>query len=186
MAAIVQTLIGAQGDGAALTNSTSATSLLPSQAKLTLPANYLDFVGRTFKVRVAGRVSNIVTTPGTLTLDIRFGSTVVFNGGAVQFSTTAHTSVPWVWDVDLTVRAVGSSATLIGQGMIFSQAVSISGADLIGTHSMLLTPNTAPVVGNTFDSTAAQVIDMFGKFSIGDPGNSITVHQFKVQSDVLF
>lgn len=186
MAAILQSLITAQTSGSALANSTVATTILPSQAKLTLPANYLDYIGRSFRVMAAGRVSNIVTTPGTLTLDLRLGATVVFNGAAMQFSTTAHTDVPWMWEVELTVRAIGASASLMGQGVFFSQAASISGADPTTGHSLLLTPNTAPVVGNTFDSTASLVLDMFAKFSVNDPGNSITLHQFKVQGDPLY
>lgn len=186
MAAILQSLITAQGDGPALANTTTATSILSAQAKLTLPANYLDYIGRSFRVVAAGRISNIVTTPGTMTLDLRLGATVVFNGAAMQLSTTAHTSVPWLWEVELTVRAIGSAASLMGQGVFMSQAASISGADSTTGHSLLLTPNTAPAVGNTFDSTTSLVLDMFGKWSVGDPANSITVHQFKVQGDPLY
>lgn len=186
MAAILQSLITAQSDGTALANSTSATSILPAQAKLTFPANYLDYIGRSFRVVAAGRISNIVTTPGTLTLDLRLGSTVVFNGGAMQLSTTAHTTVPWWWEVELTVRAVGSAASLMGQGIFFSQAASISGADPTTGHSLLLTPNTAPAVGNTFDSTASLTLDCFAKFSVADPANAVTLHQFKVQGDPLY
>ncbi len=186
MAGLVQSLISAQGDGAALANTVSATSLLPTQAKLTLPANYLDYVGRRLHVTAQGRVSNIVTTPGTLTLDLRLGSTVVFNGGAMQVSTTAHTTVPWWWEVDLTVRLVGSAAVLMGQGLFFSQAANVSSVDSITGHSFLMTPNTAPAVGTSFDSGASQILDLFGKWSVNDPGNSITLHQYEVQSNVLY
>ena len=186
MAGIVQSLVSAQSDGAALANSTSATSLLPGQAKLTLPANYLDYIGRRLRVTAQGRVSNIVTTPGTLTLDLRLGSTVVFNGGAMQMSTTAHTDVPWWWEVVMTVRVIGGSAALMGQGMFHSQAASISAADPTSGHSFLMTPNTAPANGSTFDSTTGLVLDLFGKWSVNDPGNSITLHQYEVQSNVLY
>lgn len=182
MSAIVQSLISAQGDGSALASSTSATSLLPAQAKLTIPANYLDYVGRKVKVSAQGRISNIVTTPGTMTLDLRLGGTVVFNGGAMQLSTTAHTNVPWWWTVELTLRATGSAATFIGQGLFFSQAASISTSDPTSGHSVLLTPNSAPATGNTFDATSALVLDLFGKWSVSDPANSITLHQYEVQS----
>jgi hypothetical protein len=186
MPGLLTSIITAQGDGTALANSTSATSILPAAAKFTFPANYLDFVGRKLRVTAQGRLSNIVTTPGTLTLDLRLGATVVFNGGAMQMSTTAHTSVPWWWEVEVTVRAIGSSASLMGQGMFFSQAASISGADPTTGHSFLMTPNTAPAVGNTFDSTAALALDLFAKFSVNDAANSITLHQYEVQSNVSY
>lgn len=184
MASYVTSIVAAQGDGTALSNSTTATSLLPAAAKVTIPANFFDFVGRWVKVTAHGRISNIVTTPGTLILDLRLGATVVFNGVAMQLSTTAHTSVPWWWDVFLTVRAIGSSANLMGQSRFFSQAASISGADPTTGHSFLMAPNSAPAVGSNFDSTAALVLDLFGKFSVADAANSITLHQYEVQTNI--
>lgn len=179
-----QSLVSAQGAGSALSNSTAATSILSPQAKFTLPANFLDFVGRRLKVRAHGQVSNIVTTPGTLTLDLRLGGTVIFSGGAMQLSTTAHTTVPWSWEVDLTLRATGSSANFMGQGLFFSQAANISGADPSTGHSFLMTPNSTPAVGNNFDATAAQQLDCYGTFSVANAGNALTLQQFGVDTDV--
>jgi hypothetical protein len=174
----------AQGDGATLSNSTSATSLLPAQSKRTIQANEIDNIGRWFRITAYGKISNIVTTPGTLILDIRLGAAVVFNGAAMQLSTTAHTDVPWKWEVMMVARTLGSSATMIGQSVFHSQAVSVSGADPTTGHSYLMAPNTAPAAGSSFDSTAALVLDLFGKFSIGDPGNSITCNGYLVESNL--
>lgn len=182
MPGLVQSLITAQVAGAALNTSATATSLLPAQAKLTLPTNYFNDIGRPLRIRASGKLSNIVTTPGTLTMDIRFGATVVFNGGAMQMSTTAHTDVPWWWEVWMTLRASGSSANFMGQSVFTSQAVSISGADPTTGHSILMAPNTAPAVGSNFDATALQQIDLFGKFSISNAANSITLEQYEVFS----
>lgn len=186
MPSLVQSVIAAQSDGSALTNSTAATSILPSHAKWTVPANFLDYIGRRLKIAAHGRISNLVTTPGTLTLDFRMGGTVAFNGGAMQLSTTAHTNVPWKFEADLTVRVVGAVAQFMGQGLFFSQAISISGADPTVGHSFLLAPNSAPAVGTAFDATAALVLDMFAKWSIADSANSITLHQYEVQTNVLY
>ena len=76
-------------DGSALTNSTTATSLLPASRKFTLPSYFFDTIGKTLRFRASGRISTVVTTPGTLTLDIRLGSVVVFNGGAMSLGRTA-------------------------------------------------------------------------------------------------
>jgi hypothetical protein len=159
---------------------------LPAQAKLTFPANYFDYVGRRMKITAQGQISNIVTTPGTLILDLRLGGTVVFNGAAMQLSTTAHTSVPWWWEVELTLRAAGSAANFMGQSKFISQAVSISGADPTTGHSIVLAPNTAPAVGTNFDATAAMQLDLFAKFSVSDAANAITLQQFEAQSNVLY
>src|SRR4051794_15419391 len=112
-----EALITSQVDGTALNTSTTATSIIPAAAKYTLPANFFS-IGKSIKITAAGRLSNIVTTPGTLTLDVRLGSVVAFNGGAMQLSTTAHTTLPIWIEILLTCRSIGSGtgATLIGQG----------------------------------------------------------------------
>lgn len=179
-----EALITAQVDGGALTNtSATPTSLLPPAAKFTLPANYF-YIGKMLRITACFRVSNVVTTPGTLTLDIRFGSTVVFNGGAMQMSTTAHTNLPLWWDVLLTCRAIGNStnSNLMGQSKAHSQVLNISGADSTQTHSTLLAPNAAPAVGTGFDSTATQAVDLFGTFSVSTATTSITLHQFLLEA----
>jgi hypothetical protein len=182
-----ETLINSQVDGSALASSTTATSLLPPAARYTLPANYLQ-IGRMFRIKFAGRLSNIVTTPGTITFDVRMGPTsniVVFNGGAMQMSTTAHTNVPIVGEVTLTCRAIGNStnANFMGQGWALSQALSLTAvADSTTTPAHLLMPNTAPAVGTGFDSTVAMVVDLYGTFSINNAGNSVTIHQYSLEA----
>jgi hypothetical protein len=182
MPGLVQLLMSSQVAGAALAASTSATSLLPAQAKMTFPTNYFNDIGRPLIVHAQGKLSNIVTTPGTLILDLRLGATVVFNGAAMQMSTTAHTDVPWWWEAELTLRAVGSAANFMGASKFTCQAVSVSGADPTTGHSVLMAPNTAPAVGSNFDATALMQLDLFGKFSVSDAANSITLEQFKVFS----
>src|SRR6185503_17170009 len=178
-----QMVISQQADGPALSNSNAATSILLGQAKFLFPANFWEFVGMGLHVYAAGRLSNIVTTPGTLTLDLRLGGTVVFNGGAMQLSTTAHTNVPWEWSVNLTLRATGTTGNFIGQGNMTSQAINISGADPTTGHSTLETPNTNPAVGNNVDLTAALALDLFATFSIANSANLIQTTQFKLISE---
>lgn len=182
----VETLATAQAAGTALNNSTSATSLLTggaAQARFTLPANHFDYVGRQLYIRAAGRLSNIVTTPGTLTIDVRFGGTVVFNGGAMQLSTTAHTNLPWWLEIWLTCRTVGASAVVMGQARMSGQPLSLTAvADSTTTPANLLAPNTAPAVGNTFDAGASQIVDLFATFSIANASNGITIEQYMLQS----
>jgi hypothetical protein len=178
-----ETLISSTASGTQLSNSTTATSILPAQAKITLPANFF-YVGRVLRVTMIGEVSNVVTTPGTLILDVRLGAVIAFNGAAMQLSTTAHTSVPIWWQALLTCRAVGAStsANLMGQAVANSQCLSISGADLTTTHQMLLNPNSAPAVGTGFDSTATQQVDVFAKFSVSTNPTNITCHQYILEA----
>lgn len=185
-----EVLAVATGDGTAIASSTTATSLLTSSAasaKCTLPAGFM-YVGRQLRLIAAGRISNIVTAPGTWTLDVRMGPSsniVVFNGGAMQMSTTAHTNEPWWFECLLTCRAVGNStnANLMGQGRVTSQAVSLTAvADSTTTMATLNAPDTAPAVGTGFDSTVAMVVDLFSTFSINNAGNSVQLHQYSLQA----
>lgn len=173
-----ETLISAQVDGTALNTSTTATSIIPAAAKLVLPANFFA-IGKVLRVSSRGRISNIVTSPGTLTLDIRFGSTVVFNGGAVSLNTTAKTNVSFEFEAILTCRAIGTSANLIGVGSLISESVVGSGS---GTALSALLPASAPAVGSSFDSTAAQTVDHFATFSVSNASNSIQVHEYLLEA----
>jgi hypothetical protein len=170
-------------DSTALTNTTTATSILPASRKFTLPSYFFDAIGKTLRFRASGRISTVVTTPGTLTLDIRFGSVVVFNGAAMTLNTTAQTNVNWILEADLICRAIGSgtSANVIGQGSWKSHAVIGSSAPTAGGCGEHLLPyNTAPAVGTGFDSTASQTIDLFATWSVANASNSITTHSFSI------
>lgn len=172
-------------DGSALTNSTTATSILPASRKFTLPSYFFDGTGKELRIRASGRISTVVTTPGTLTLDVRFGSVVVFNGGAMTLNTTAQTNVGWILDVRLVCRAIGAgtSANMLGQGTWTSHAVIGSAAPTAGTAGTHVLPyNAAPAAGTGFDSTAAQTIDLFATWSVASASNSITCHQFLIDS----
>jgi hypothetical protein len=180
-----QESLAVQNAAGTLFNSyTTAKTVIPAQALVTLPANYF-YVGRALRLTVAGAISNIVTTPGTLTLQVKLGSVIAFSTGALQMSTTAHTLTPFKLDLLLTCRAVGlsTSANLIGQGTIFSAAVNKTAvADGTQTDSALLAPSTAPAVGTGFDSTAAQLLDFWAGFSINDAGNGIQIQQYLLES----
>ena len=182
-----ETLMAMEQSGTQLSASTTPTSLLHSSGKFTLPPNFFS-IGKAIRITFAGRISNLVTTPGTLTLDIRMGPTsniVVYNGDAMQLSSTVHTDVPVMGDIMMTCRAIGggTSANLLSQGRITSQALSLTAvADSTTTPATLLMPNTNPAVGTGFDSTVAMVVDMFGTFSVNNAANKVQVHQFWLES----
>ena len=179
----IATLLNSIGDGAALTASTAATSLLPVIAKPTLPANYL-FAGKMFRVRATGRVSTLVTTPGTLTLALRLAAVDFFSSGAMTLNIVAQVNVNWELDVMFTVRAVGATTTAncLGQGTFRSHAVIGSPLPTVGGAGVHMLPyNAAPAAGTGFDSTAALLMDLFGTWSVNNAANSITCHQFLVE-----
>lgn len=185
----VSPLINSNVDGAAVTNTVTATSLIggtgtgASHAKVTLPANFFA-VGTRLRITAQGRISTVVTTPGTLTLDVRFGAVIVANGGAMSLNIVAKTNVPWWLQWDLTCRAIGSGTTtnLMHQGKWISEAVIGAPIPTVGGVGTLLIPVVTPAVGTGFDGTAAQTIDLFGTWSVANAANSIQLHQYLVES----
>lgn len=183
-----ETLVQAAGDGPSLSGSAAATSILdPSWKPILRPEFWGQGAGKKLRIKGWGRLSNIVTTPGTLTLDLRLGPTspatiIVFNGGAMQLSTTVHTTLPFEFEINIKSTAVGSgtSAKVKGLMRIDGQPFSISAADPTSGHSILLAPNVTPVDGTGFDSTANNIMDLFATFSIANAGNLIQLHDYEV------
>jgi hypothetical protein len=171
----VQLLSRQYTDGTALTNTTTPTSIIPVAERFVLPAGLL-FPGARLKVRAGGRMSTAGATPGTLTLDIRFGSVVVFNGGASPTLATSASNLSWLAEIELQCRAygAGTSANMLGMGTLLSAALSAS------TPVMLL-PASAPAVGTGFDSTASQAVDLYATWSFASASNTITLHDFALQ-----
>jgi hypothetical protein len=170
----------AQSNGTALNTSTSATSILPAQAKFTLPANYLDYVGKGLRIRAAGQMSNIVTTPGTLNLAVKFGATTIAQSPSWQLVTTAKTNVTWILDIALHVRAVGATANILTIGNITGESFQ-NGAGNTNDTGTQQWPLSAPAVGSNFDSTVAQQVDLFAQFSISNANNSIQLMTYALE-----
>jgi|SRR5579859_3138291 len=184
-----QIVASAQAAGPQLSNSVSQTSLLPTQARVTLPPGFFSYPGQMLRITGQAAVSNVVTTPGTLSFAVMLGATgniQAFTSGALQMSTTAHTSLPLWFQILLTCRAVGNgtSANLMGQGIFTSQVLSNTAvADSVASSlPTLLGPNTAPAVGTGFDSTIANVLDFMATFSVSTSPTNITLHQYMVES----
>lgn len=177
-------LVEAFGDGSALSNSTTETGIVPAYCKWILDAGFFKRAGDEILVEATGRVSNIVTSPGTLTLRVKFGSIAVWDSGAIPLNAVAKTNVPWMLRGVLTCRAVGAgtSANLIGILRFQSESVIGSPAASAGGNGSLLLPVGAPVVGAGFDSTVAQTADLTAQFSTANAGNAIQCHQFRIQS----
>lgn len=167
-------------DGAALANSLTQTSLLPATAKeCYIGAGELR-PGKVVVAKFSGRISTVVTTPGTLALALRFGSVDVFASGAMALNTTAQTNVHWALWLELVCRATGTgtSTTLFpkccyweSHAVIGSPAPSAGGA---GRH--LLPFNTAPAVGSGFDFSTSQLVDLLATWSVQNAANSIQLH----------
>jgi hypothetical protein len=178
-------IVSAQGDGTALANSTTATSILPSAARLLLPGNFFSYVGQELILEASGRISNIVTTPGTLTFQFRLGPTsaiVAATSPAFALNIVAKTNVTWWLRWAMTVRSLGTStaATLMHTGFWTSESVVGSPLPSAGGSGTLMIPASAPAVGTGFDSTVGNISDLFAQWSVANAGNSIQLHQYRL------
>ena len=178
-------LASASADGAALANSVAATSIMPASAIATLPAGSLQ-VGSLIKLSLRGRISTLVTTPGTLTLDLRIGGIVVSAFGAIALNIVAQTSAHWEATLMAVVRAIGSGTTAnaLCTGNFSARAVIGSAAVGVGGIGEVMLPDTAPAVGTGFDSTLALPINVFATWSVASASNSIQMHQALVEIKV--
>jgi hypothetical protein len=170
-----------QVDGAAVT-AAAATSLLPAAAKKVIPDNYFQ-IGRKMRIKAWGRISTVVTTPGTARFDVRLGSNVVFDSQAIALATAdAYTTVPWFLYVDMTCRAIGATtaANFFVGGYWLAPNVAGVVATPPKTAGVALLPwNAAPAVGAGFDSTVTNIVDLFFTQTVAT--GSCTCHQFELE-----
>jgi len=166
---------------------TSATATSASDAFITLPPSFFR-IGGMLQVEAVLGISNIVTTPGTMNFQVKVGSVIAFDTGAIVLTTTAHTTIPLYIKILLTCRAVGNGtlANLMGQAVITGRMVQIAAstaaADSTTGGSTCNYPDTAPAVGTGFDNTVANTLDFFGGFSISNAGNGMQLQQYAVTS----
>lgn len=110
-----ETLYAVIADGTAVT-AAAKTILVPD---FTLPANYL-YPGRMMKYTLYGRMSTVITTPGTWTHTLNWGG----SGGTVLASTTAlapdptaaSTNIAWYVEYLMMCRSIGSSGSAFTMG----------------------------------------------------------------------
>lgn len=169
----------AQSDGTAIT-AAAATTLLPSHAKFTFPANTFSQLGQQLMITASGRISSVITTPGTARFDFRLGGTVVFDGLAILLdSVAAHTNVGWMLQILLTLEVVGSAAKFFGQGFWMCEDIlGVPATAPKGVLSAILPWNSAPAQGTAFDATTSLQADLFFTQTVAT--GSVTLHQYSL------
>lgn len=156
--------IACGGPGPAVTGTAEASLLMP-ESKASQNGNYFK-AGRLYECRASGQMSNIVTTPGTLTFRLKWGAAIIAASQAIQLNTTAQTNVVWNLDLQLSCRAAGSVANFMLVG--FFESVSAGAVAALGR---ILIPLSAPAVGSNIDVTSPATLDLTAQFSL--TGNSI-------------
>lgn len=189
-------MISQEAAGANYASFTTAKTVINQQDLLPLPAGFFR-IGRKLRITLHAALSNIVTTPGTVTFQVMLGTIVVWSSGAIQMNATSHVNLPMKLVVDLTCQLTNTTvggviAKLMGQGVLtgvhFTKTIAatdlwgrVSAADAAVSEAIINVPITAPALGTAFDSTIAQTLDFFVGFSISQPTNNITVAQYDVE-----
>lgn len=167
-------------DGPTLTSAATA-SCIPTSNVIRLPAGFF-YPGRGLRIQMHGRVSTVVTTPGTLRMDVRIGGTVVWDSLAIALDTVAVTTMPWWLQITLTCRAnqPAASSNLWGTGQW--TLPNVAGAVATppkGFLTAMLPWNTTPAVGANFDNGPSNTLDC--QFTQTVATGSFTVHQYMVE-----
>jgi len=170
--------------GTAFSAFTTAKSVINGSEVVQLPANY--FVpGKKLRLKVAGGISNIITTPGTVSFQMMLGAVIAWTSGTIQLNAAAHTLLPFALEVDLRCDSVGATTTakLLGIGSLRGIMFTLTAGQVDGVNSgaIMMVPATAPAVGTGFDSTAAQTLDFFTAFSISAAGNAVQIYDYTLE-----
>jgi hypothetical protein len=178
-----QVLASQRAVGTLFNTYTTAKTVINATELVTLPPNYLK-IGSKLRIKVAGGLSNVVTTPGTVTFQVMMGSIVAASSGAIQMSTTAHTLIPFNLEMVLRTDTIGSGTTAkflpMGtvNGIMFTVGAGADSTTVVGTFPI---PATAPAVGTGFDSTIANILDFWVGFSISNAANGVQIYDYSVE-----
>lgn len=177
-----ETLSAISGDGTALTAAARASALQGAGGKqglYTLAPNKLR-VGDVLDISAFGRISSVVTTPGTFRFDLSFGvgGTASFDTLAIALNIVAQTNVPFYLNAQGIVRSIGNAGTIFWGGTVSSTAFINTAAVATGpyTGTIAVPFNTAPVVGAAVDMTVATILD-FNWTQTAATG-SMTLHNY--------
>lgn len=165
-------------DGTQILNSTSEAIIAPD---FTFSANdNRIYQGAAFNLRAWFEVSNVVTTPGTLTLRVRWGGvagTVLATSGAISLDTTARTSYTGSIDADLIVRSIGSAGSMFCMGRAFLNNVPAGAAGAPqGIYTMTSGGLNVPAVVGSLDTTTSKALSITAQFSVNTATTQLTCH----------
>lgn len=173
-----ETLDTITADGTQISNTVTETIVCPD---FNIPAFYMA-PGRTLRILAFGVVSNVVTTPGTLILRVRWGGVagVVLLASAAQgLDTTARTNALWALEAIIVCRTSGATGTFMSGGemkninLLSSTAANLLPA-LLGSAG---TPLASGNVAVTVDTTIAKLLSVTAQFSVATSPTNLTCQQ---------
>jgi len=165
-------------DGTQISNTVTETIICPD---FSIPAFYMAPY-KTLYFWAFGVCSNVVTTPGTLIVRVRWGGvagTVLLQTSAQGLDTTARTNALWQAEGKIVCRTAGATGTFMSGG-IYSQynVLSATAANLLpGLMGSAGNPNASGNAAVTVDTTAAKLLSLTGQFSVATSPTNLTCQQ---------
>jgi len=152
-----ETLYATQADGTAIT-AAAETIMVPN---FTIPGNYL-YPGRCLKYTILGKISTVITTPGTITAKLKWGGVggtqLVTSGAYAPDPTAASTDLTCIFEFWLMCREIGTSAASLAFGrMNLSDFDDASATTLKNNLDMNMIPTSSPATVN-IDTTTANAL----------------------------
>lgn len=182
-----QLVVSQRAAGTLFNTYTTAKTVINQQDLYSFYPNFFQ-IGTKIRVTVNMGISNIVTTPGTVTFQVMLGSVIAFTTGAIQLNATAHTLLPAKLVVDLTCQLAntgvgGAVAKVMGQGVLTGVMFTLTAGqvDAANCPGAFPVPATLPALGTAFDGTLSTILDFWTGFSISNSGNGVQVAQYDVE-----
>lgn len=163
---IDQALIGCiftQTADKSVTNTVAETSIVGTGVgTLTLPARFFT-VGKTIRITMSGVYSTVAVTGDTVTIKIKYGSTVLASKASTAL-VTGGTNLFWESEVLVTCRSTGASGTVqVSGGVRYQVAGAVVVEDELNNS----------VGTTTLDTTASGLFDITVTHSGADASNTV-------------
>jgi len=177
-----EVLYAAVADAVQISNSTVETIMIPDTA---IPARFW-YPGRTLKVTLSGKLSCVVTTPGTLTIRARANGasgTLLAASSALALNIIAQTDARVKFEFMLTCRAAAWSAT--SGSMMTSGEVRLGVAQSVTPGATVPfdpnIPNTGTGVVSSLDLTSAMTLSFTAQFSVATSPTNLLIDQATIE-----
>lgn len=148
----------------AVTNTVTETSIVGTgTGSLTLPASFF-VVGRTMKLIMSGVYSTVAVTGDTVTIKVKYGSTVIATVATTSLLAGAS-SLYWESELLITCRSTGASGTVMTSGAVRYQITTAGGVaqDILNNGAAT----------TTIDTTASSLFDITVTHSAANASNSV-------------
>lgn len=128
-------------------------------------------------------VSNVVTTPGTLTFRCRWGGvggTVLCASAPIALDTVARSNYSGYLKIDITWQAVGltaSSSKAFAMGFVILTDIPAISSPPNGTVPPFMMPASAPAAVSSLDTTVAKALSVTAQFSVNTATTQLTNHK---------